>query len=242
MGPVIEINSLKKSYGSLSVLKGIDFTLEQASISALLGPNGSGKSTLIKCILGLVLPDSGEIRINSTAIAKGWQYRENIGYMPQIAHFPENILVEELISMMKDIRRCNAKDQELIEIFNLKQSLRKPVKTLSGGTRQRLSATITFMYDAPILIFDEATVGLDPVSRITFKDYLLQERAAGKTILLVSHFINEVEELADDLIFLLDGKVYFKGTPSEMQHINHEKNLDKLIANIIRQADESLVS
>ncbi|HRF39493.1 MAG TPA: ATP-binding cassette domain-containing protein, partial [Saprospiraceae bacterium] len=115
---MIEIRNLHKSYGKLEVLQGIDLGFEQKGrIAAILGPNGSGKTTLIKSILGMVLPDKGEIRVDGQAIRQQWAYRERISYLPQIARFPENLSVRELIAMIKDLRGGHAEDELLIRLF-----------------------------------------------------------------------------------------------------------------------------
>jgi len=231
---IISIKNLCMSYGKTAVLKDISLDIRPGAIHALLGPNGSGKSTLIKCILGLVIPKSGIITADGIPTDMDWQYRRQMGYMPQIANFPENMKVKELVKMMKDVRNQAApKEEELIALLKLEESLSKSLKSLSGGTRQKVNALLALMFDAPILIFDEATVGLDPVSRLHFKNYLLQEKAVGKTILLVSHFIQEVEELADDIIFMLEGKIYYQGSLQALKNNNHGDNLEKVIASIL---------
>src|SRR5690554_2919570 len=117
---MIEVKDLHKKFGKNEVLKGIDLTIGEGGIFSILGPNGSGKTTLIKCILGMVLPDSGEISINGIPLKNNFKYRENIDYLPQIANFPGNLKVNELIDMIKDLRASEAtKDEELIELFKL---------------------------------------------------------------------------------------------------------------------------
>ncbi len=235
MNTKISITKLKKSFGKLDVLKGINLDLSVGSIHALLGPNGSGKSTLIKCLLGMVIPESGEILIDGKKVNGSWEYRKSIGYMPQIAHFPENMRVRELISMIKNIRNQPSLEEKFIRLLRLEDALNKALKTLSGGTRQKVNALLALMFDSPILIFDEATVGLDPVTRLHFKQHLLKEKEAGKTIILVSHFINEVEELADEIVFILEGRIFFQGSLFELKSQTKEENLEKVIAEILEK-------
>lgn len=230
----VSVTGLEMQYGRQRVLKGISLDLAAGAIHALLGPNGSGKSTLIKCLLGLVIPTAGEIRIDGESCLGNWDYRSKIGYMPQIASFPENMRVKELIRMMKDLRKMKGtREAELIDLLGLQESLDKNLKALSGGTRQKVNALLALMFDAPVLIFDEATVGLDPVSRLRFKQFVLQEKEAGKTILLVSHFIQEVEELADEIIFMLEGNVYYQGSLSRLKSGQSGHNLEQVIAAIL---------
>ena len=202
------------------MLKGLDLQLEKGGITAILGPNGSGKTTLIKAMLGMVLPNSGEIEINQQAVSNGFSYREKIDYLPQLANFPNNLKLKELLRMIKDLRgQNNYRDQELIELFDLDQFLNMKLGQLSGGTRQKVNLTLAFMSNSPLVILDEPTSGLDPVSLINLKAFLLKEKAAGKTILVSSHITSFVEEMADQLIFLLEGKIYFQGTIDDLKKI-----------------------
>ena len=239
MEEVITIQKLEKTFGKLEVLKKISLGFEGGKIHALLGPNGSGKSTLVKCMLGLVIPESGEIRVNGQAVKGNWEYRKAVGYMPQIAHFPENMKVRELIRMIRNVRNQPSREDQFIELFELGDSMNKALKTLSGGTRQKVNAVLTLMFDSPILIFDEATVGLDPVSRMKFRQQLAREKAAGKTIILVSHFINEVEELADDLVFILEGTIFYQGSLAVLKSLGKDENLETVLAGMLEKSGKN---
>ncbi|TDI79883.1 MAG: ABC transporter ATP-binding protein [Bacteroidetes bacterium] len=234
---MIEIKGIKKNFGKLEVLKGFDFSLSDGNITAVLGPNGSGKTTLIKSILGLVLPSSGEIFFDGKPIKKDWEYRRNIGYLPQIARFPENLKVRELFSLIEDIRGEEGNSEELVSMFKLESFLTKKLRQLSGGTRQKVNIVMTFMFDSPVYILDEPTTGLDPIALIRLKDFILEKKKQGKTFLITTHIMRLVEELADELIFLLEGKVYFKGTHSEMMESQNEDNLERAIAKILEKED-----
>ena len=227
---MIAINNIEKSFGKLSILKGIDLKLEPEKIYAFLGPNGSGKTTLLKCILGLVKPDKGTILINNQSIETNWEYKEQIGYMPQIARFPENLKVAELFKMIRNIRRQRAEESELIRFFGLEEALGKKLKNLSGGMKQKVNAILTLMFDPAILIMDEPSVGLDPISHIKLKELMLKERDKGKTILVTTHILSDVEEMADEIIFLMDGKIFFQGSPEELLSSQQEVRIDKAIA------------
>jgi Cu-processing system ATP-binding protein len=209
---VIEARDIHKSFGKNQVLKGIDLSLAPGKITAVLGPNGSGKTTLIKCILGMVMPQQGQILVNGTDIKGQWDYRGDIGYLPQIARFPENLKVRELISMVRDIRGNHSDDERLISLFELQPYLNKPLRYLSGGTRQKINIVLAFMFDSHHYILDEPTAGLDPVALIRFKELLKQEKGRSKSILLTTHIISLVEEVAEEIIFLLEGKVYYRGS------------------------------
>lgn len=232
---MISINHLKKSFGKLTVLSDVSFDLAKGGIYAVLGPNGSGKTTFLKILLGMVLPDSGEITYDGKPILSGWQYRKYIGYLPQIARFPDNLRVKELIDMIADIRGVHADPEPLIHLFKLESFLDKRLGNLSGGTRQKVNIVLTFMFDTPVIILDEPTAGLDPVSLIKLKDMLIKARKDGKTILVTSHIMSLVEELADEIIFLLDGKIYFKGSLPELKDLTGTNDLEHSIASILVQ-------
>lgn len=231
---MITISNLNKSFKEQKVLSGISLSFDRKGcISAILGPNGSGKTTLIKTVLGMVLPDKGEILVGQTPIRKQWAYRAMIDYLPQIARFPENLKVKELINMIKDIRQGVTREQELIELFDLHPFMDQKLGKLSGGTKQKVNLTIALMYDSPIMILDEPTSGLDPIALIRLKQLLMEEKKRGKLILMTSHIMSLVEEMADEIVFLLDGQVYFRGSKKELTTQYNEEGLEAAIAAIL---------
>jgi len=231
---MIEIKDLHKKFGKNQVLKGIDLEINQGGIFAILGPNGSGKTTLIKCILGMVLPNTGIIELDGKNIKKDWKYRDKIDYLPQIANFPNNLSVKELIKMIKDLRSNNtSEDKNLIELFKLEPFLDKKLGTLSGGTKQKVNILLTFMFDSPLIILDEPTTGLDPISLIRLKKLIETEREKGKTILITSHIMSFVEEVSNEIVFLLEGKIYFKGTIPELKSKTNQPDFEHAIASIL---------
>jgi Cu-processing system ATP-binding protein len=231
---LIEIKQLKKAFGKQQVLKGIDLKVEDKGITAILGPNGSGKTTLIKSMLGLVVPDTGDIIFQGQHVRRRVDYRKQIGYMSQISTFPEHLSVKEVIAMIKDLRGQAGDESKLIETFGLQEELNKKMGHLSGGTRQKVNATLAFMFDSPFLVCDEPTVGLDPVSLIYLKELMNEQRDQGKAILLITHIMSLVEEVADQVVFLQEGKIYFQGTPQELLSSQNAKNIEEAIANMLR--------
>ena len=230
---MIELNNLHKSFGKNKVLKGINLSFNQPGITAVLGPNGSGKTTLIKCILGMVIPDKGDILVGNENIKGKWTYRNQIDYLPQIARFPENLTVKELLRMVKDLRNQEASDMRLIDLFDLHSFLDKRLGNLSGGTRQKVNLVLAFMYDSPLIILDEPTSGLDPVAMLRLKDLIWSEKEKGKTILITTHIMSFVEEMADNIVFLLEGKIHFKGSLLEIKERYAGHTLEEAIANIL---------
>ncbi|QHI36915.1 Arginine transport ATP-binding protein ArtM [Kordia antarctica] len=234
---MIQIEQLHKRFGKNQVLKGIDLSITQKGIVAILGPNGSGKTTLIKAILGMVIPNKGKLLVDNVSIKKNWKYRDQIDYLPQIANFPPNLTVKELIAMIKDVRNRAGEDEKLIKLFKLEPFLSKKLNTLSGGTKQKVNLVLSLMFDSPIIILDEPTSGLDPIALIHLKELIKEEKAKGKIILITSHIMSFVEEMADEIVFLLEGKVYFKGNINELKLQTKTANFEHAIANLLTQED-----
>jgi Cu-processing system ATP-binding protein len=233
---MIEITGLSKRFGALRVLEGLDLRIAPGRVTALVGPNGAGKTTLVKAILGLARPDGGAVVVGGTRVNGDCGYRARIGYMPQIASFPENLTGAELLAMLKDLRGPAATlDEELVERLALADQLGKPMRTLSGGTRQKVNAVAAFLFAPELLILDEPTAGLDPVSSSVLKDKILAERGRGKTFIVASHIMGELEELADDVVVLLDGRLRFAGEVRELALRTRQRTLERAIAQIMVQ-------
>ncbi len=230
---MIRVEGLKKAFGKLTVLDDLDLVIDRGGIFVILGPNGSGKTTLIKSVLGMVVPDAGNITIDNKSVLKEWEYRGNIDYLPQIANFPSNLTVSELLKLVKELRDKSTRDAELIALFGLEPFLDKKLGHLSGGTKQKVNIVLTFMFNSDLVILDEPTSGLDPIALLHLKDLIRKEKEAGKTILITTHIMSFVEEMADEIVFLLDGKIYFKGTVQELQEKTEQRDLEHAIANIL---------
>ncbi|GGH44880.1 copper ABC transporter ATP-binding protein [Mangrovimonas yunxiaonensis] len=230
---MIQIEQLHKQFGKNVVLNGVDLNINNGGIFAVLGPNGSGKTTLIKSILGMVVPNKGTISIQGTNIKKNSEYRKHIDYLPQIANFPNNLKVKELIRMIKDLRGETTNEQELIARFKLEPFLDKKLGNLSGGTKQKVNIVLTFMFNSPLVILDEPTTGLDPIALIHLKALIQAEKEKGKTVLITSHIMSFVEEIADEIVFLLEGVIYFKGTLHELKTKTSQPDLEHAIASIL---------
>ncbi len=230
---MVTIENLHKKFNKNIVLSGINLNINEGGIFAVLGPNGSGKTTLIKSILGMVIPNKGTITVLGKDIKHSSAYRNKIDYLPQIANFPSNLKVKELIKMIKDLRGNTSEDERLISLFKLEPFLDKKLGTLSGGTKQKVNIVLTFMFDSPLIILDEPTTGLDPISLIRLKELIQTEKAKGKTILITSHIMSFVEEVSDEIVFILEGKIYFKGSINELKTKTNQPDFEHAIASIL---------
>lgn len=233
---MIIAKNITKKFGKLKALDNVSVTFSKGECIALLGPNGSGKTTLIKALLGMVVPDSGSIHFNNELIANKWRYRSQIGYMPQIGRYPENMTIAQIIDMMKDIRKGSAKlpDEELVQSFGLTNMLQKKMRTLSGGTTQKVSAILAFMFNPDVLILDEPTAGLDPLSSEKLKQKIIKEKQNGKLILITSHVLSELDELITEVFYMQEGKLLFHKKLSALKEETGEQKLSKAIAQIMR--------
>ena len=237
----ITVSGLHKRFGRREVLRGLDLLVAPRRITAIVGPNAAGKTTLIKIILGLVRrqPGDGSIQLDGVELNGDCGYRERIGYMPQAAQFPEQLTGREILDLVIGLRvrtSDSGLDRELIDRFGLPAVLDQPVRTLSGGTRQKLNAAVAFLFRPSLLILDEPTAGLDPLAAGILKEKVLRAPQEGATVVLTSHVMSEVEELAQDLIFLLDGKVSYQGSIEGLLHQTGEKRLERAMARLLGEA------
>ncbi|MBX2974945.1 MAG: ABC transporter ATP-binding protein [Ignavibacteriaceae bacterium] len=236
---MLKLDDISKKFGKITVLNKITTDFEKGRITSIVGPNGSGKTTIIKTILGLVKPDSGQILINNQQINGSHQYRQNIGYMPQLSNFPENLKVYEVINMVSDLRGLKPQiDEKLLNSIKLNAELNKGIKTLSGGNKQKLSAYLALVFNPSFIILDEPTAGLDPVVSCSFKKRILKERESGKTIILTSHIMSEIEELSDNIIFLLEGRIVYSGSLEFLLASSGEDSLEVAVANMMDRSEE----
>lgn len=232
---MITIRHLHKSFGRLTVLDDVSVDLQAGQAVSLIGPNGSGKTTLIKCLLGLVIPDQGDIRVNDQPIRDAWAYRDQIGYMPQISRYPDNLTIRQLIRMMTDIRRSQPSglDTELIDAFGLPALYDKTMRSLSGGTRQKVGACLACLFNPPILILDEPTAGLDPLASEILKAKVLREKQNGKLILITSHILSDLDELTTDVMYMQEGRMQFLQPVDWLKEQTGETKLNRAIARLM---------
>ena len=231
---MIRIEGLTKRFGAVQVLRGIDLAIAPGHVTAIVGPNGAGKTTLMKTLLGLTRSDEGRILMDGERIGDDPAYRARLGYMPQIARFPENLSASDLIAMLRDLRGSTGiVDDDLIASLELDSQLAKPFRALSGGTRQKVNAVLAFLFRPDVLVLDEPTSGLDPVSSGILKDKILEVRNAGRTVIVTSHVLSDLDALADDIAFLVDGRVGFAGAVRDLKRATRQLSLERAIAQVM---------
>ncbi|WP_281632768.1 ABC transporter ATP-binding protein [Flavobacterium luteolum] len=233
---MITLKNINKKFGRLQVLQDVNLKFKAGECIALIGPNGCGKTTLIKSILGMVLPDSGDILLYEESILKKFEYRNKIGYMPQIGRYPDNMTISQIIEMIKQIRNSKKElDEDLIKAFKLDKMSDKQMRTLSGGTTQKVSATLAFLFNPDVLILDEPTAGLDPLAAEILKEKIIKEKNKGKLILITSHLLSELDDMITQIIFMQDGKVHFHKTIKDLLESTGETKISKSIATILKE-------
>jgi len=233
---MIIANNINKQFGKLKALDNVSITCNKGECIALIGPNGSGKTTFIKCILGMVVCDSGFITFNGKNILHDWQYRASIGYMPQIGRYPDNMTIGQVLDMMKDIRNKKDEqlDEDLVKQFGLDQLLDKRMRTLSGGTRQKVSASLAFLFNPQVLILDEPTAGLDPLATEILKDKIRKEKQKGKLILITSHILSDLDDIITEVIYMQEGKLRFHKSLEQLKEDTGQTQLSRAIARVMQ--------
>lgn len=233
---MLHISQLSKNFGKLRALDAVSVELRRGQAVSLVGPNGSGKTTFIKCILGLVVPDGGQIEVAGQPVLGGWDYRNRIGYMPQIGRYPDNMRVRQVFELIREVRGGQGPcDEDLMRAFEVRKFEDKTMRTLSGGTRQKVSACLAFLFDPDILILDEPTAGLDPLAAEILKEKILAEKQRGKLILLTSHILSDLEDVTTDVLYIMDGKIKLYQPIDALKSDTGEQRLNRAIASIMKQ-------
>lgn len=217
----IQFNGMCKKFNQYHQVGEISLSLRKGEIFALCGGNGAGKSTFIKMITGMMTATKGEIVLEGKVInPKSMEYRQLFAYMPDNMLFPSQLTGKEILTYYARLRKVDEKRVlELLQLLGLEEVKDRYIKHYSKGMQQRLSFAQTILGEAPLLILDEPTNGLDPYWFYRFKEILLEEKKKGKTILLTTHILSFVEEIADTVAFLDKGKVIKKDRIENL--INH---------------------
>lgn len=238
--PLVVVRDLVKRYGTRTVLQGVNLDIHEGAVTAIVGPNGAGKTTLNKMLLGLVHPDAGHIAFDGTDIREQIGYRAHIGYMPQTPHFPESCTAGDVLHLLCDLRAdVRETDTFLAEAFGLSTFARQPARALSGGQRQRLNAAAAFLFSPSLLLLDEPTAGLDPVASGILKDHIRRARAAHRAVVITSHVLSELQELADTIVFLHEGRVAWHGPLDILLAVTGAPTLERAVAHLMSQHADS---
>ena len=234
---MIEIKNLTKHFGKLRALDNLNLSLKAGECIALIGPNGCGKTTLIKSILGMVIPEKGDIIFDGKNIKNDNNYRQHIGYMPQIGRYPENMSIGQVLEMIKSIRKVEANlDSDLYEQFELAKMLPKKMRTLSGGTTQKVSATLAFMFRTKVLILDEPTAGLDPIASEILKQKIIDAKNKGCLILITSHLLSELEDVVSQVIFMQEGRLILHKDVTALKADTQQETIAKSILHLLKSS------
>ena len=231
----IDVHDLGKRYGKLWALQGVNASFHAGETVAVIGPNGSGKSTLIKILLGLVRSTTGHIDVLGLRAGGDPESRARIGYMAQIARYPETLRISDLLNMMRDVRGLSNDqlDDTLVRDLGLSGQLNKRMGALSGGTRQKVSAVLAFRTRPEVLVLDEPTAGLDPASAARLIAEVGHARERGCTVLITSHLMDEVGHIADRIAYLGEGRLRFLLSPTEILASTGTDRLSQGIANLL---------
>ena len=234
---MIEIKNLTKKFNKFTALNEVNIRFNDGHSVALIGPNGCGKTTLIKCILGLNVVEDGDILVNNESVKEHYLYRKNIGYMPQIGRYPENMTIEQTIQMIKDTRKVSESelDNELLEAFELESIFDKKMRTLSGGTTQKVSAVLAFLFNPGIIILDEPTAGLDPLASEILKNKIIKEKNKGKLIIITSHLLSELDDIVSEIVFMNEGKVIVHQSVEELMTERKTEKISESIISILKE-------
>lgn len=234
---MIEIKNLTKKFNKFTALNEVNIRFNDGHSVALIGPNGCGKTTLIKCILGLNVVEDGDILVNNESVKEHYLYRKNIGYMPQIGRYPENMTIAQTIQMIKDTRKVSESelDTELLEAFELESIFDKKMSTLSGGTTQKVSAVLAFLFNPNIIILDEPTAGLDPLASEILKNKIIKEKNKGKLIIITSHLLSELDDIVSEIVFMNEGKVIVHQSVEELMTERKTEKISESIISILKE-------
>jgi len=247
----IQVADLQKSYKNLNVLKGVNFTVEQGSIFALLGSNGAGKTTLIKILTTLLKQDGGTAIVNGFDVAsKPYHVRQSLSLTGQFAAVDEILTGQEnliMIARLRHLKQPRQVAEDLLARFGLTDAANRRVSTYSGGMRRRLDLAMSLVGTPPIIFLDEPTTGLDPEARLEVWKVVKELADGGRTVFLTTQYLEEAEQLADHIAILHEGKIIASGTlmdlkklfpPAQVEYVEKQPTLEEIFLAIIGKKEE----
>ena len=223
MDAAVTIENLKKSYGSVQAVRGVSLSIQPGEIFGLLGPNGAGKTTTIRCLCTLVTPDEGRLEVMGLSVVdQPRRVRQRLGYIAQEIALDKVLTGRELLQLQADLYHmpkgvARQRIDQMIALLELGDWADRKTGTYSGGLRKRLDLALGLLHQPDVLVLDEPTVGLDIETRSAVWDFLRQLRAAGTTVLITSHYLEEVDALADRVAIIDQGQVIAAGSPSDLK-------------------------
>ena len=251
MEKAIEVKGLQKSYKQLHVLKGVDFEVEKGSVFALLGSNGAGKTTIVKILTTLLKPDGGTAAVNGFDVAaKPSNVRQSISLTGQFAAVDEILTGRENLIMIARLRHLTKPRQvadDLLKRFGLTEAANRRVSTYSGGMRRKLDIAMSLIGKPQLIFLDEPTTGLDPEARIEVWKMVKELADGGTTVFLTTQYLEEAEQLADQIAILHEGKIIVKGTlaelkklfpPAKVEYIEKQPSLEEIFLAIVGKKEE----
>ncbi|MGE8081019.1 ABC transporter ATP-binding protein [Peribacillus loiseleuriae] len=232
--PVIRMNNVRKNYGGVDVLNGIDLEVYEGQIIGYIGPNGAGKSTTVKLMLGLIEDYSGSMEIFGRDIADGdISYKKRIGYVPEVVDIYDNLTAREYLTFIGelyglDFQTADTRAFKMAECFGIKDVYDSRIASYSKGMKQKVMLISSMLHNPDLLFLDEPLSGLDANSVMVVKEIMSLLASQGKTIFYSSHIMDVVEKISDRIILINKGQIVADGTFSELQHSNKEGSLEQI--------------
>ena len=240
MEDLLQIKGLWKSYGGTLAVADLSLSIKAGKIHGLLGPNGAGKTTVVKCIVGLLKPDKGEILVNGVEITSSESYKSLIGYLPEDPALPEYLTVEEFLGYLARLRSVKPQEAklrvgELMEIFNLTRLKHEFIGSLSKGLRQRVAVASAFIHKPKILILDEPFLGLDPEGQLKVKSMVKEVVKRGGAALISTHMLDTAERFCDTVTIIYMGREVISGDIESIKQVVDANSLEEAFIKLINR-------